>query len=423
LLERRSDDAAAALQRVELADPDNQRLPFLRAQFAQIQLRNHLDGARLAIRDSRFEDAQLALNGARSLAVSDESEIDAVSAELSEALSAQRVDDVLAQANARLEEGKLIAPSNDNARFYYELALSNDPSNTAARQGLSVVASKLVLQARAQIDAGDFDAADALLVDSRRLDPSSSELAASTAALAAARDLQLQEARRAAERQAAAEQAAAERVAAEEAAAEQALADQVAAEQAAADQAAAEQAAADQAAAEQALVNESAADGVPEENAGVAVAQVAAAGVAAGVTTNSDAGASAINAQAQAAEDNVETASQEPLQMAAVAQAPAATPVRRAGPVSVSSLTRTKYVAPKYPRSAQRRGLSGWVDMVFTVDIDGSVTDITIRESDPGETFVNSATSAVEDWEFEPVIEDGVAIQKRAAVRLMFAIE
>jgi protein TonB len=84
---------------------------------------------------------------------------------------------------------------------------------------------------------------------------------------------------------------------------------------------------------------------------------------------------------------------------------------------------RTKYVGPKYPRAAQRRGLSGWVDVIFTVDIDGTVTDISIRESNPGVTFVNSAVSAVEDWEFEPVVENGVAVQKRAAVRMMFAVE
>jgi TonB family protein len=60
---------------------------------------------------------------------------------------------------------------------------------------------------------------------------------------------------------------------------------------------------------------------------------------------------------------------------------------------------------------------------MFTVDLDGTVTDIAIRDSNPGDTFVNSATNAVEDWEFEPVIENGVAIQRRAAVRMMFAIE
>ena len=89
----------------------------------------------------------------------------------------------------------------------------------------------------------------------------------------------------------------------------------------------------------------------------------------------------------------------------------------------MSTLKRTKYVAPKYPRAAQRRGQSGWVDVVFTVDIDGSVVDVTVRDSNPGDIFVNAAINSVEKWEFEPVIEAGVAIQKRAAVRMMFAIE
>jgi len=421
LLERRSEDVVAALQRVELANPDNPRLPFLNAQLAQIQLRNYLDDARLAIRESRFEDAQLALNGASSLAVTDASEIDAVSGELSNALSAQRVDDVLVQANARLEEGNLIAPSNDNARFYYELALSIDPDSAAARQGLTVVASKLVLQARAQIDAGDFDAADALLIDSRRLDPSSAELAASAVVLAAARDRRLQDARRAEEQRVAAEKAAEERAAADQAAAELAAAElaaaeQVAAEQAAAELAAAEQAAAEQAASEQAVTDQSTAD---EQQSGLA--EAAAAIVVASAVPGND--AEAIDATPRAANDSPASDTQEPPQVAAVLPQQATPSARVEGPVSVSSLKRTKYVAPKFPRAAQRRNLSGWVDIIFTVDIDGTVADISIRDSDPGDVFVNAATNAIEDWEFEPVIEDGVAVQKRAAVRLMFALE
>ena len=92
-------------------------------------------------------------------------------------------------------------------------------------------------------------------------------------------------------------------------------------------------------------------------------------------------------------------------------------------PVAVSTLTQTRYVAPKYPRSAQRRNLSGWVDVVFIVTIDGNVRDVNVRGSDPGNTFVSSATKAVESWEFEPVIENGTPVEKRAAVRMMFALE
>jgi TonB family protein len=60
---------------------------------------------------------------------------------------------------------------------------------------------------------------------------------------------------------------------------------------------------------------------------------------------------------------------------------------------------------------------------MFTVDIDGSVRDIEVRDSTPGDTFVGAAINAVEDWEFEPVFENGRAVEKRSAVRMMFAIE
>jgi TonB family protein len=344
LLERNPDSAATALQRVSEAQPDNVRLPFLTAQLAQIQLLGLLDDARAAIRESRFEDAESAIESARSLGLEAGAEIDIVAEELSLALGDQRTEDVLTLANLRLEEGQLISPSNDNARYYYELALSSDPDNSVARQGLAVVASKLVLRARMQIDAGDFPAAELLLAETRRVDPSSIELAETDAALAAARDRQDQE--RIAAEQAEAERIAAEQAEAERIAAEQAEAERIAAEQAEAEQIAAEQAEAERIAAEQA-----------------------------------------------------------------------------AAPVPISSLTRTKYVAPKYPRAAQRRKLSGWVDVVFTLDIDGTVKDVVVKGSSPDDTFVNSAVSAVEDWEFEPIFENGSAVEKLAAVRMMFAIE
>jgi serine/threonine-protein kinase len=405
LLDRRSDDALAALRAVELADPGNTRLPFLRAQVAQIQLRDYVDGARAAIRDGRFEDAQAAINSAGRLDVADRSEIDVVADELSAALSNQRLDEVLAQANARLDEGDLIAPSNDNARYYFELVLSNDPDNTAARQGLAVVASRLVLQAREQIDQGNFDDAEALLIDARRLDPSSSDLAASTVALSEARQRRAQEIQtardRAAEERAAAELAAAERAAAERAAAERATAGQATPQQAAA------QPPASQPREAGTVVNEPVSQqSAPQQP--VAEQPVAEQAVAEQPGVELAAGGAAVAGAGNAVENT--------------APAPAASAALSA-PVAVSSLKRTKYVAPKYPRAAQRRGVSGWVDVVFTVDIDGSVVDVSVRDSNPGDTFVNAAINSVEKWEFEPVIEDGVAIQKRAAVRMMFAIE
>ena len=492
MLERRVADATTALQRVELADPNNARLPFLNTQLLQIQLRDYVDNARLAIRESRFDDASVAIDGGRSLGIADSTEIDAVADELSAALNDQRVAEILAQANARLEEDLLIAPSNDNARFYFERALSNDPENTAARQGLTVIASKLALRAMVQIDAGNFDVADALLIDARKIDPSSSELAASTTALATARERVAQERReaqqRAAAEKAAAERAAAEKLAAERAAAKKAAADRAAAEKAAAEKAAAEKLAAERAAAEKlaaerAAAEKAAADRVAAEKLAVeraaaeklaaeraaadkaaadkaaaelaaaeraAAEQAAAERIAAERAAAERATAALATAARAAAKQPAASPSQtvkEPVQkqdaadavVAAVAQTPdnsapqgaadarvqkqTSIPQPAVATVSVSSLNRIKYVAPKYPRGAQRRGLSGWVDVAFTVDIDGTVSDVTIRDSNPGDTFDNSATTAVSGWKFEPVIQDGVAVRKRAAVRMMFAIE
>ena len=112
-----------------------------------------------------------------------------------------------------------------------------------------------------------------------------------------------------------------------------------------------------------------------------------------------------------------------PAQTAFQPQRQESPPPESTAPVSLSTLKRTKYVPPKYPYSAERRGISGWVDVIFTVDIDGTVRDATVSNADPPSVFDSAAISAVEDWEFEPVIENGVAIQKRAAVRMMFTVE
>ena len=100
-------------------------------------------------------------------------------AELADARSQQRLDDVLQAGAARLNADQLIAPANDNARYYYQLALNSEPGNAAAQQGLITIANKLVLRARSAIDEGNYAVAESLLSEARSLDPNSAELAAS----------------------------------------------------------------------------------------------------------------------------------------------------------------------------------------------------------------------------------------------------
>jgi len=92
-------------------------------------------------------------------------------------------------------------------------------------------------------------------------------------------------------------------------------------------------------------------------------------------------------------------------------------------PVPISSFIRTNYVAPIYPRAAQRRNVSGSVDVMFTVSTLGAVTEMSVLHAEPGETFNQAAMNAVAQWRFEPVIENGVAVEKRTAVRLSFNLQ
>ncbi len=520
LLEQRTNDAAEALQMVRLADPDNSRLVFLDAQIKQMQLRDALDQARAAIRAGRFEDAGNLIGTAESINTGDATEINALKQELSAARSEQQVDEVLALANERLNENKLITPSNDNARYYYQLALSNDADNTAAQQGMTIIASKLVLQAREAIDNDQFPLADTLLQDAEALDPASSDLATSKSALDDAKSRQEAEQQAAAERQAEADRLAAERKAEADRLAEserraevarlaalerqaelerefevQRQADaqkraelerqlkaQVEAEaQKRADlerrlAAQAENAAEKRAELERELETQRIAEAnkraelereldarkakdQKRTTAELAAAAVAAANAksraaqnqrndAAQITTNkketiADANrplfeVSPVDERAQTIAMNQLAAERRspPVERSVVPSAiPSAgaqdsgnTAAARTEPseparVAISQLRRTNYVAPKYPRSAQRRNTSGWVDLGFTVSRDGSVHSIEIIDSTPGMVFDDAATKAVSQWRFDPIVENGQPVEKRAAVRMSFSLE
>ncbi|MEO1035783.1 MAG: TonB family protein [Pseudomonadota bacterium] len=98
------------------------------------------------------------------------------------------------------------------------------------------------------------------------------------------------------------------------------------------------------------------------------------------------------------------------------------TPVSVPQPAQLPDLIRTKYVAPTFPRGAARRNLSGWAHLEFTITPDGKVTDVVVRDSQPGTTFVSAARRALQQWEYEPTIVDGIAVERKADVRINFSL-
>jgi TonB family protein len=88
--------------------------------------------------------------------------------------------------------------------------------------------------------------------------------------------------------------------------------------------------------------------------------------------------------------------------------------------VSAASLKRVRMVSPVYPDSARKRGIEGWVELAFTVQTNGTVDEVEVRNASPADVFDDAAIRAVRQWRFEPVVRNGERVAQRAMVRLKF---
>jgi TonB family protein len=91
--------------------------------------------------------------------------------------------------------------------------------------------------------------------------------------------------------------------------------------------------------------------------------------------------------------------------------------------VDAAALTRTHYLAPQFPDVARKRGLDGWVDLQFVVGTDGAVSDVAVIGAQPVGVFEQAALDAVRHWRYQPVMRAGQAISQHARVRLRFTVQ
>lgn len=89
----------------------------------------------------------------------------------------------------------------------------------------------------------------------------------------------------------------------------------------------------------------------------------------------------------------------------------------------LTELVRVKTMPARYPRTAERRNITGWVDVLFTVTPSGETSDIEVRGAEPESIFDQAAIDAVAQWEFQPVEYRGQVISQRAGARLSFKLE
>ena len=66
---------------------------------------------------------------------------------------------------------------------------------------------------------------------------------------------------------------------------------------------------------------------------------------------------------------------------------------------------------PEYPRVAQRKGISGYVILQYTVTETGTVEDITVLQSNPEGVFDEAARQAAIKYRYLPRIVDGEPTQ------------
>lgn len=91
--------------------------------------------------------------------------------------------------------------------------------------------------------------------------------------------------------------------------------------------------------------------------------------------------------------------------------------------VAAGKLTLTRAISPTYPEDALRTGTEGWVELLFTVDPEGKVGDVEVVNSEPRNVFDRAAINAMKRARYEPVQVDGQAVPQRARFKITFRLD
>ncbi|TMP74804.1 energy transducer TonB [Pseudoalteromonas sp. S1608] len=81
-------------------------------------------------------------------------------------------------------------------------------------------------------------------------------------------------------------------------------------------------------------------------------------------------------------------------------------------------------INPKYPTTAARDGIEGWVQLSFNISPTGEVIDATVVNSEPKRIFDREALRAIKRWKYRPKVIEGVAqLQTGQTVQLDFKLD
>ncbi|WP_185968090.1 energy transducer TonB [Thalassotalea sp. PS06] len=81
-------------------------------------------------------------------------------------------------------------------------------------------------------------------------------------------------------------------------------------------------------------------------------------------------------------------------------------------------------IGPIYPIYYARKKKEGWVELTFTIEKDGAISNILVTDDSGGAQFVTSAINAVKKWKYKPALEFNQPVQSNIHnVRLTFKFD
>ncbi|GLQ88106.1 energy transducer TonB [Dyella flagellata] len=273
-------------------------------------------------------------------------------------VDALSIDALLSEARKAMNQERVIAPSGNNAFEFYLKVLQKQPGNQVAADALRETFPFAASNVEQVINQRQFDEAEREINLLAKVDPTNYTLTILRSKLDAQRKTLDQEQQKQLDQQHQAE------LAAQKAAADKAVADKALAEKAAADKAAQQQTA---------LATQQ--PKAKEPGTSPAAAQ---------------------NSQA--------------------ASANASTGGGTSDPVAISA------IRPRYPTTALRNNQEGWVDVQYTVNVDGSVSNISVVGAEPRHVFDNAAIDALRRAKFSPAMRDGSAVASQQQKRIEFKL-
>lgn len=274
-------------------------------------------------------------------------------------VDALSINDLLSEARKAMNQQRVIAPAGNNAFEFYLKVLQKQPGNQVAADALRETFPFAASNVEQVINQRQFDEADREITLLAKVDPTNYTLTILRSKLDAQRKTLDQEQQKQLDQQHQAELAA-------------------------------QKSAADKAAAEKALADKAAADKAAQQQATVAAQQ---------------------KAQQEATQPTAAKANNQ------VASAPAA-----AGGGETRDAIPISSIRPRYPTTALRNNQEGWVDVQYTVNADGSVSNITVVSAEPRHVFDNAAIDALRRAKFSPAMRDGAAIASQQQKRIEFKL-